>query len=277
MKLSRGWGSWAISGWRTATASIALSPYAYCVIGVAAPGAAPRRRAGAVLLDLRLEPLVERALRLDRDVAAHRVVPHAAELRAHDLIRAFLVRGEPDVHDPAGHGVLLHPEVRQGQTVDDVDGRDVQQHGPVDDEMQVVDGDDVLFVLRIARVHPKRISRRDEPGRRPAEPAVGAGVAELPFELAPDDVDLLRVRGRRAVHLGPHHFAGDAEDDDPDGGYHRPRQLRAEVLVPVRGLGALPGGKPPQRDADEQGHRDEGDRGEDQDDVEQLVDASSLS
>src|SRR3954468_18492534 len=112
----------------------------------------PERIRLARLGDLRRQPLVELVRALDRDESAHARVAQAAELRAADLVLELGVAGpaphlrggdvgdEPDRDREAGNGVLLHPELRHAEAVDDVLAPEPDDDWLVHRQIELVDG-----------------------------------------------------------------------------------------------------------------------------------------
>src|SRR6058998_726912 len=69
---------------------------------------------------LLLQPLLELVGLEHRELAAHRAVAEAAQLRAGDLVHPGLRRLDPHVDGEPGDRVLLQPERRHEEAVDDV-------------------------------------------------------------------------------------------------------------------------------------------------------------
>ena len=86
------------------------------------------------------------------------------ELRAGDLVLEFRIPGlgahvggrdvgnEPDRDRQAGHGVLLHTELRDAEAVDDILASELHDDRLVDRQVELIDGGDVVFGGRIGAI-----------------------------------------------------------------------------------------------------------------------------
>src|SRR3954464_4223625 len=95
-----------------------------------------------------LHPLDELIMRIDGELPAHPVMAVAAELRAGDLPRRAFVgpdRREMDRHFHPRDGVLLHAHHREGEAVDDVLRRDVDDDRAFELHVELVDHHDVVL------------------------------------------------------------------------------------------------------------------------------------
>src|SRR5688572_2505252 len=80
------------------------------------------RRGRLLFAGARGQPFLEILRGIHDHVAAHDVVAGAAELGAADLVAPGLGGLEPEGHPHAGDHVLLDPELRHEEAVDDVLG-----------------------------------------------------------------------------------------------------------------------------------------------------------
>src|SRR4029078_1469212 len=103
---------------KTAAPQTAGLGEAVAVLEAAVSQARGVRRAGGVRLAL--DPAVEGLLGHHDRLRAHDGVPEPAELRADHRIRADLVRRDVELRDLAGDRVLLLPELRHPERVEDV-------------------------------------------------------------------------------------------------------------------------------------------------------------
>ena len=87
---------------------------------------------------------------LDVEHPAHTVVTDAAKLRALNLELTRFQSGEAHFELHSGNGVLFHTHVGQIKTVNDVFRRQNDFNRFIHGNIQLVDGDDVVFPVRIA-------------------------------------------------------------------------------------------------------------------------------
>src|SRR5258705_5436247 len=102
-------------------------------------------------------PLGELLGRIDQHVRSHAVVAEAAELGAGELEVAGLGGLEPDGDQLAPDGVLLHAEHPDVEAVDHVLAGDVDDHRPVDGDVQVVDRGQVVLARGVLGVEAERV------------------------------------------------------------------------------------------------------------------------
>lgn len=129
----------------------------------------------------------------------HDAVPDAADLGALHVELADERGLEPAGDHPAGDRILLEPEHRDAEAVQDVLGAELIRIGLADLNVQRIDGDDVI---------------------RGVELAVGAGVGERPGPLLGHHTNHLVRRRGAELHLRPDGDRTDdhrhvAQEDDP--------------------------------------------------------------
>ena len=140
----------------------------------------------------------------------------AADLRAEDGVVARELRREVDVLRPAGDGVLFQAHLRDGESVDDINGAEgeVDLAARGEDELRA---DDVVCAVRVGGVEADGVALggRYELVAGAAEGRVGAGVAEVPGELHAGDLDLQGVgRGSGVTLGGPERVGADSEQEE---------------------------------------------------------------
>src|SRR5438132_11189068 len=119
-------------------------------------------------------PGVEVGLALDGHETAHAVVTEPAQLGARDLVVEIRFpesvahlfgrdrRYEPDGNVHAGDRILLHPHFVKAEAVNHVLAGQVDENRPVDRQVQLVDGRDVVFRVRIGAIETERVVSRHD-------------------------------------------------------------------------------------------------------------------
>src|SRR5260221_8313940 len=181
----KAWGAWSCAAW--------------------APWAAVVSAMLSLLLRRFLDLRVEIAGRHHGQGPAHPVVAEAAVLGAGDLIGPGLLGNEPGLDRHAGYRVLLHPEVRQEEAVDHVQGAQAHAHRPALRQEELVLQDDVVLGCRVLAVEADEVQGGgvDELVVGLAEHAVRAGVTNVPGELLAGHFDHERIGGGRPRLPGP--------------------------------------------------------------------------
>src|SRR5580704_6350607 len=125
----------------------------------------------------------------------HARVAQSADLRTQNRVVAWDGWREMDMHGHAGDGVLLEAHAGNEESVDDVDGAQVQVDFPARWQDQNA-GDDIVGAVWIGAVNAERVScgRIDQLRACEAEGRICAGIAEIPLELLPGDFDLKGLR-----------------------------------------------------------------------------------
>ncbi len=82
-----------------------------------------------------------------------------------------------------GNGVLLHPHLEQPEAVDDVLAGQLDEDGPIDRQIELVGGDDVVLGVGVGANEAERIVGGDARDFAAAEPAVRARIVRVPLEL----------------------------------------------------------------------------------------------
>src|ERR1700733_4587472 len=133
----------------------------------------------------------------------HAGVAESADLRTENCVVAWDGRREVDMHGHAGYGVLLEAHAGDEESVDDVDGAQLQVNFAACGQDQNA-GDDIVGTVWIGAVKTKRVScgRIDQLRACEAEGGVRAGITEIPLELLACDFYLQCLRSGSLVADG---------------------------------------------------------------------------
>ena len=193
--------------------------------------------------------------RLNGQHAPHGGVAKPAELGAGDLERAGAGRLEPHVDRHSRNRVLLEAELREEEAVDDVLGAEVDPHRNPHRHVHVVGRDDVVGSV---------------------ERSVRPSVPDLPVELGGGDHHLLVGLGNLPLDPIPSRAARDRQEDQDDSRHDRPDHLDPRVSVRVGGAHALTLPVAEGEEKQQRLGRDEGDSGDDQDEIEEAIDVRAV-
>ena len=117
-------------------------------------------------------------------------MPEAAKLSTGNFKIALFLRFKPDRDGLSGDHVLFDAHDRKTEAVDHVLGRKSRDHGRVHRNMKLIERDDVVGAVRIARIQPQGILGADPLQVRLPKNTVLAGIMNVPGELLGDDSKL---------------------------------------------------------------------------------------
>jgi len=145
-----------------------------------------------------LKPALKLNGRYDTKAGLHAGMAKAAYLGAEDGVNAGCDRGEMDMENLAGNGILFEAHRWNEEAMNDI----LRAEGEIDLMVYRQDqltGDNIVLAMFVSWIEAKRItrSRCDDLWPSVAEGRVGAGISEVPLELSSGNFDL-HGTGRRA-------------------------------------------------------------------------------